>query len=153
MTQNCEICFLLTHPAHEIMMTSHWRVSLSNNQAYLGRAYITLRDHKGLFGELTVEEWQEFSDIVAKLENAYIKAFDASPISWGSYMDHAYREDQPEPHIHWHIFPRYKRAVQVNGIDFDDPLYGDLFDHTKEKVVNDETILKIIDRIKIHLPA
>lgn len=152
MKQSCEICSLLTRPAYEILVTTYWRVSLSPNQAYLGRAYITLRDHKEFFGELTGEEWREFSDIVSRLESAYIRAFDASPISWGSFMDHAYREDRPEPHIHWHVFPRYKRPVQINGVTFDDPLYGDLFDHTKETVVSDEIILKIIDRIKAYLP-
>jgi diadenosine tetraphosphate (Ap4A) HIT family hydrolase len=116
MDQSCEICKLLTSPAHILLMTLSWQVSISNNQAYRGRAYITLRTHKGTHGELTAREWQELYGIIAKLENAYMKAFSAGPISWGSFMDHAYREEKPKPHIHWHVFPRYKKPQQIDHV-------------------------------------
>lgn len=151
MNKDCEICTLLDSPAHVLMMTPNWRVSISNNQAYLGRAYITLRSHKETHGELTTEEWREFQEIVTKLEHAYRQAFLAAPISWCSFMDHAYREEQPEPHVHWHVFPRYKVAPQIDDAIFNDPLYGDLFDHKAERLVGDEIIEKIMQQLKTYL--
>jgi diadenosine tetraphosphate (Ap4A) HIT family hydrolase len=50
---------------------------LGNNHAYLGRAYVTLRTHKANLSELDADDWSEFEDLVRKLENAYIKAFEA----------------------------------------------------------------------------
>lgn len=151
MNQNCEICKLLDNPAHVLLMTPNWRVSISNNQAYLGRAYITLRNHKETHGELSVKEWREFQEIVTKLENAYRQAFHAAPINWCSFMDHAYRMDPPVPHVHWHVFPRYKVAPQIDGVTFDDPLYGDLFDHKAEQVVSDELAETIIQKLRAYL--
>ena len=151
MNKNCEICQLLDKPAHILMQTPHWRVSVSNNQAYLGRAYITLRTHKEVLGKLTVDEWREYQEIVQKLENAYIQAFDASPINWCCFMDHAYREDEPQPHVHWHVIPRYKQAPQIGDIVFDDSEYGDLFDHKAERLVSDSVVGEIMQRLKAYL--
>jgi diadenosine tetraphosphate (Ap4A) HIT family hydrolase len=101
--------------------------------------------------ELNETEWQEFEKLVDQLEDAYTKALGARPLNWGYFMNNAFRKEPAHPHVHWHLFPRYKNAPQVGGITFDDPLYGEHYDPNAEKIVSDEVVEKIIEKLKEHL--
>src|SRR5665213_618011 len=120
MEKKCDICEFLKSPKNQILTTQNWNVGIGNNHAYLGRAFATLRTHKGSLSQLNTEEWQEFEEIVQKLEKAYQQAFGAEPLNWGCYMNNAFQSEPFNPHVHWHIFPRYKTAPVINGITFDD---------------------------------
>ncbi len=151
MDTSCDICKFLESPKHQLMTTSSWAVGLGNNQAYFGRVYVTLRAHKGSLAELDSKDWEEFQEIVRVLENAYEKAFGAKPLNWGCFMNHAFRIDPANPHVHWHVFPRYKVAPVFDGVTYDDKLYGNFYDDKAERLVNDDIVEKIIDKLKPHL--
>src|SRR5579859_2399037 len=148
MNQDCDICQFLEKPKHQLMLTEYWSVGLGNNQAYFGRAYVTLRKHKGSLSELDANEWADFQELIKKLEHAYREAFGAVPLNWGCFMNNAFREDPPHPHVHWHIFPRYKQAPQFAGITFDDPLYGEHYDPNAERLVSDDVVEQITEKLK-----
>lgn len=151
MNAPCHICDFLKHPTHRILTTSKWTVGLDNNQAYLGRAYVTLRAHKASLSDLDTRDWQEFQNVVKKLENAYAKAFGALPINWGCFMNLAFREEPPHPHVHWHVYPRYKQAPKLAGIIFDDPLYEQHYDHKAKRFVNDKVVSEIAAKLVTYL--
>jgi diadenosine tetraphosphate (Ap4A) HIT family hydrolase len=109
---DCDACQFLLNPVHQILTTKRWAVGLGNNQAYFGRAYVTLRKHKNKLSELTDDDWNEFHAIVRKIEPAYKEALGAEPLNWGCFMNNAYRAYEPQPHVHWHIFPRYKQLME-----------------------------------------
>lgn len=73
MNKKCDACEFLKspNPKHEILVTDSWNVGIYNDQPYLGRAYATLKTHKGKISELSSDEWQEFQEIMGKLEDAY----------------------------------------------------------------------------------
>lgn len=151
MSQNCDVCEFLEKPKHQILLTDKWSIGLGNNHAYLGRAYVTLRTHKASLGELDDGDWREFEELVRKLENAYAKAFRAVPLNWGCFMNNAFQEEPVHPHVHWHIFPRYKQAPEFANITFDDPLYGHHYDPKAERNVSDEVVGQIADKLKQYL--
>lgn len=151
MDKKCEACEFLKHPKHQILITNHWNVGIGNNQAYFGRAYVTLRAHKGSLSDLSNEEWSEFQEIVRKLEKAYKEVFGAEPLNWGCFMNHAFRSEPFNPHVHWHIFPRYKVAPVLNGVSYDDPLFGNFYDDTAEHMVSDEVVEQIVTKLKERL--
>jgi diadenosine tetraphosphate (Ap4A) HIT family hydrolase len=72
MNEACDICqFLQIKPLkNQILTTNYWTVGIIPDQPYLGRALITLLDHKSSLGKLTADEWLEFQAMVPKLENA-----------------------------------------------------------------------------------
>ena len=148
MDSNCDVCNFLKKPQHQVLTTNSWAVGIGNNQAYFGRAYVTLRSHKGSLSELSADDWQEFEDVVRKLEPAYKAAFGATPLNWGCFMNHAFRNEPASPHVHWHIFPRYKVAPVLDGITYDDPLYGNFYDDCAERLVSDEVVEKIVEKLK-----
>jgi diadenosine tetraphosphate (Ap4A) HIT family hydrolase len=150
MNPDCDICqFLNAKPLrNQVLTTEFWTVGVLPDQPYLGRALITLLDHKPSLGKLSKEEWAEFEIIVPKLENAYKQAFGAEPLNMGCFMNHGYRNDPPHPHVHWQIFPRYKKPVNLMGTVFEDKRYGNFYDDKARRMVDNEVVEEIADRLK-----
>ncbi len=144
----CDACEFLKNPQNQILTTKHWNVGIGNNHAYLGRAYVTLRTHKGSLSSLNDDEWQEFHEIVRKLEKAYKTAFGAEPLNWGCFMNHAFRAEPFNPHVHWHIYPRYHVAPKLAGMTFEDPLFGNFYDDTAERIVTDDIVALIASKLR-----
>jgi len=148
MDKKCDACEYLRAPTNQILTTSNWTVGIGNDQPYLGRAYLTLKKHKGKIGELSSEEWQDFQEIIAKLEITYKKAFGADVLNIECNMNHAFKTEPYNPHIHWHIYPRYKNPPEVDAIVFDDPLFGSHIDEDLVKKVSDEVVEQIASRLR-----
>ncbi len=153
MNKKCDACeFLkLPNPKNQILVTDNWNVGIYNDQPYLGRAYATLKSHKGKISELSSDEWLEFRGIMRKLEIAYRDAFGAEVLNIECNMNHAFKAEPYNPHVHWHIYPRYKAAPEVAGIVFDDPLFGSHIDEDKINMVSDEVLDEIASKIRERL--
>lgn len=92
MDKVCDGCEFLKalDPKTQFITTKYWTVGVGNNQAYFGRAYASLRTHKGSLGSLSKEEWADFEILVKRTEEAYKSLFGAEPLNWGCYMNLAY---------------------------------------------------------------
>lgn len=146
----CEVCAVL--PLNSpIFETNHWMVSLSPDQGYLGRCYVTLKQHKGDMAELTNEEWLEFADIVKKLEGAITKAFGARMFNWGCLMNNAFQSEVALPHVHWHVRPRYDAPVVFSGEEFSDAAFGHHYDREQSKKLNAEMMDSIRREVQAYL--
>ena len=128
---NCPICSW--SPENEeylfIRETGCWRICLAPNQSLIGRCVIHLKRHAGDLADLTGDEWADFLNVVKRVEGALRSAFEATMFNWSCYMNHAYRENHPDPHVHWWAVPRYARALRFGGRTFEDPQFGDPYDH------------------------
>src|SRR4051794_9157183 len=106
---NCPICAWspenIEYPL--VFETPFWRIVLAPNQALPGRCIVHLKRHCGDLADLTREALLEWLTVVQTLENALQSAFGATLFNWSCYMNHAYREETPNPHIHWWAVPRY----------------------------------------------
>lgn len=153
MNKDCHVCELLKQPSEQLLETKSWTVGVGNNQAYFGRAYVTLRTHKPSLSDLSKKEWTEFEEIVHKLEVAYKSAFNAVPLNWGCFMNNAFRNGESNSHVHWHILPRYRIAPVFNGKAYEDPLYGEHYDPQAERMVDNETVHQITEILKSHIDS
>ncbi len=151
MQSSCNICPLLEHPSHQVLVTEYWAVNLGKDQLYLGRSFVTIREHKGRLADLGPEEWEDFGNVVHMLENAYKEAFGALPVNWTCMLNHSYKKEPVDPHIYWHVFPRYKDQVMVSGIEFRDDEYGEHYSLDKTHVVTDDVIDEIVAKLKPYL--
>jgi len=153
MNKDCDVCqFLESKPLqNQILTTQYWTVGVITDQPYLGRALITLLTHKSSLGKLSSEEWHDFEAIVQKLEPAYKTAFGAEPLNIGCFMNHGYRDDPPHPHVHWHIFPRYRSTVEFGGQIFEDERYGKFYDDDARRPVDNEMVTAIADELRSKL--
>lgn len=109
--------------------------------------------------DLTTDEAVDFHDILTELEPALEAAFSAQLINMVYQRNWAYRvhhpdppmrNGQPNPHVHWHITPRYDHPVIFEGITFEDPTFGEPYEWRNRQVT---TMVRaaIIDRIRAHL--
>lgn len=147
---NCEVCAVL--PTNEpIFETKYWAISLSPNQGYLGRCYVTLKEHKADMADLTNNEWLEFADIVKRLEGGVRDAFGAKLFNWGCLMNNAFQLTPALPHVHWHVRPRYENSVNFEGEDFVDPMFGQHYDREQSKLVSKVVLNCIKGKIQASL--
>lgn len=154
MDKHCDACSFLQNPTPEtqILDTKYWSVGIDGrNHAYLGRAYVTLKEHKPSLSSLSQGEWEDFQAIVNKLEKAYKEAFNAEPLNWGCFMNHAFRTKPFNSHVHWHIYPRYEVAQTIDSITFDDPLFGEFYDDKAERFITPETVKDIAFTLRQHI--
>lgn len=148
---SCEICEVLKEDNLVIYETNLWRVSLSPLQTYLGRSYITLKRHCPDLAELTTDEWNEFIEIVKGYEEALRKSFSPSVFNWFCQMNNAFRNDPPDPHVHWHLRPRYGEKKEFVGQTFEDLEFGGPHSGEREKSSPPEILQQITDHIKSNL--
>lgn len=127
---NCDICTLLAHPTEEdtallVHQGRHWRVTLRQDQEYLGTVYVTAMRHVASLPELTEAEDNEFISIRNALITAQQEAFGAHVVNVSCLMNLAFTEDgQGSPHVHYHFKPRYAQPVTFAGHEFIDRQFG-----------------------------
>lgn len=124
MMPHCEICSFL--PTQQLgtpdvlMQTDRWVGVLDRNQGYLGKSFVTLRQHKGSIAELGDVDWRELHQIMRALEVALKAAFSMDVANWECLMNNAAKAGEPT-HVHWHLFPRYVNGTSFQGEEFPDP--------------------------------
>ena len=134
-----------------VFETKYWLVGLADNQQYLGRCYIDIKSDAGRLSDLTPEEWQDLHEnVIAKLEPAIRKAFGAEMFNWSCLMNNAYKPEikEPQPHVHFHMLPRYRHPVEFAGEGFQDTGFGVRQDPEAERLVSEEVYHAIISKIK-----
>ena len=147
---SCEICPLVQAQRAEddevLLQTDRWAAVLDRNQTYLGKSFVTLREHKETLSDLDGVDWNELHEVIRKLEYATKRAFGASVLNWECLMNNAILAEQPT-HIHWHLYPRYLGGVVFEGEEFPDEKWPRHIEGGKH-LVNDELFSKISQKLK-----
>lgn len=156
---NCEICPIINEPSDmdkdfRIHEGDAWRLTLRQNQALLGTTFITLKEHKESLPELTQAEEEEFIAVRNRLYGAVGLAFAPNVINISNLMNLAFNPDDPDfeahPHVHWHVKPRYKDPVRLEGQTFADPEFGQYLRKGRVHNVSLEMGRLIAGRIREH---
>lgn len=130
----------------QIFESKFWKVELSGDQLYLGRAYVICKTKRESLSELTDEEFSGLHAVIKKYEDLLKKTFGATLFNWTCLMNHAYREKPYTPQVHFHVRPRYEKEVNIDGLVFKDPNFGDHY-HLQDSVsdrVSEETFAEIL---------
>jgi len=90
----------------------------------------------------------DWLNVVKIMEAALRKAFDATMFNWSCYMNLSYREDLPDPHVHWWVVPRYNHPVKMGTLIFEDPRFGSPYDHAMWLDVSREVRQQIAERLQ-----
>lgn len=148
MTQ-CNICNWPNNGSQEplIFETDYWRVLLAPNQSLLGRCYVNLRRHTGKLSALHPQEIEDWLAVLKRLEISATAAFDATLFNWQCNLNFAYKEQHPDPHIHWHFMPRYGSKRTLFGYMFEDVDFGGLY-KPRNYELPPETLIKIAELLQ-----
>ena len=149
----CPICSWPVNNQDYLLLQElqYWRICLAPNQSLLGRCVIHLKRHTGNLANISENESLEFLKVVRYLEEAIRFTFGATMFNWSCYMNHSYRESPPNPHVHWWAVARYDHVVNFGDTVFEDPHFGNPYDHYRVMTAPKNLRLKIAGAIKSRL--
>jgi diadenosine tetraphosphate (Ap4A) HIT family hydrolase len=125
---------------------SYWNIHLAPSQRYLGTCVVVIKRHCNNLSELQSEEWTEFSAIVQEMENVLNQLFKPTLFNWSCFKNAAFRVENPNPQVHWHLIPRYKDLTVFEGIKFEDLDFGYI-----PQPINREISEKVMENMKIKI--
>ena len=131
--------------------TSYWTVFLNPDQYYLGRSLVVVKRNVGDLAKLSDGEWLDFAKLVKKYESALRKAFGATMFNWSCLMNNAFRNNPPDPHVHWHVRPRYSKPTVLEKMAFEDKEFGNHYARRTNREVPEEVFKKIVKIIQDNL--
>jgi len=151
--KDCEICPLLVGQTaaddNVILQTERWVAVLDKNQCYLGKSFITLRQHKETLSDLDEADWTELRQVICQIEQAVKEAFGADVCNWECLMNNAVKAGQPT-HVHWHLHPRYLGGATFTDEEFPDPKWPRYLEDAVH-IVSDETFYEIMQALRSRL--
>lgn len=128
----------------KIKSYKYWDVYLHENQCYLGRVFVLLREDAGTEDFLSIqgEVREEFFQIGEEVKVALKTLFQPDKMNYAALSN-------TSPKIHVHIVPRYSDSRDFGGIIFQDTRWGKNYaPYDKAFKIEEDTLFKIRDALK-----
>jgi len=116
-----ELCPLCPPARPVVAENAHWRLVLNENQATLGRVYLALKRHETDVTALAPDELLSLWQFAGQAKRALESLFAPDHFNYLFHMNLT-------PHVHMHLYPRYKTMRAFAGQTFTDTHYGDHYD-------------------------
>ncbi|MBB3980594.1 diadenosine tetraphosphate (Ap4A) HIT family hydrolase [Sphingobium fontiphilum] len=101
------------YPATLVAEFDHWVVLLRPAQPTLGALVLAAKSHATAFGDLPSEAHAELKAATSAIEAALTKAVGHAKINYLMLM-------MVDPHVHFHVLPRYEGARTAAGLTVTD---------------------------------
>lgn len=121
----------------------YWDVYLHENQGYLGRVFVQLREDKGAEDFLAIEGEvrEEFFQIGQEVKKALKALFKPDKMNYAALSN-------VSPKIHVHLVPRYKEERQFGGVIFKDVRWGNNYAPYDLFEIDESVLFQIRDALK-----
>lgn len=122
----------------------HWDLYLHENQCYLGRVFILLKDDAGVDDFLAIkgEVRDEFFEVGQQVKAVLKKLFKPDKMNYAALSNTSEK-------IHVHVVPRYKQVREFDGVIFNDDRWGKNYaPYDRSFTIDESTLLKIKDVLK-----
>jgi diadenosine tetraphosphate (Ap4A) HIT family hydrolase len=113
----CDIWTKFGHESGEILTTAHWSVVIRRKQVTLGALVLICRDHVESIGGLSREAAADLPAAAKALESMLQDAFHPDKLNYLALM-------MVDPHLHFHVLPRYSEERVYHGYRFKDAAWG-----------------------------
>lgn len=114
---------------------------LHQDQTALGRLYFWYKDEAGDMLDVQKEALIEFHELGNKIKSALKLAFKPDLYNYQSL-------NNVTSHLHIHIIPRYSEKTELFGLEFSDNSFGKSYERNRNFCVDEETLVKITEKIK-----
>ena len=98
------------YPATLIAEHEHWAVLLRPEQPTIGSLVLAAKSDATAFSDLPPEAFAELGTVIAAIERSLREAVDYAKINYLMLM-------MVDPHVHFHVIPRYDGARAACGIE------------------------------------
>ena len=102
------------YPATCIADYTSWTVLLRPQQITLGALVLACRKPATKFSEIGQEAFNELNRVTSHIESVLADAFSYDKLNYLMLM-------MVDPHVHFHIVPRYSSPRSFRGLSFADP--------------------------------
>lgn len=130
----------------KIKSYKYWDVYLHENQCYLGRVFVLLKDAQGVEDFLAIdgEVREEFFLIGKNVKKALRTLFQPDKMNYAALSNTSEK-------IHVHFVPRYKSMREFAGVVFNDVRWGKNYAPYEPFTLEDSILFKIRDALASHL--
>ncbi len=125
----------------KILSGHYWDVFLHQDQTALGRLYFWYKEEASDLLDIPHEALIEFYEMGNRVKSALTKTFNPDLYNYLSL-------NNVTKHLHIHLIPRYSRKIRLFGFVFDDFSFGRAYECATNFHVNEETLVKIKEKIK-----
>ncbi len=101
------------YPDDLIQDYKYWAMLIRDNQVTIGSLVLVAKPDVNSLGELSAEAWAEFGAVCKDAERILKKTFAVDKFNYLAFM-------MKDPHVHFHLLPRYSKPVSFNGRVFHD---------------------------------
>ncbi len=121
----------------------HWLVLVRPQQVTLGSLVLAAKSEATEFADLEAAAYCELGPAIAAIEGALKSAFGAEKMNYLMLM-------MADPHVHFHVIPRYSKTQELAGHSIDDAGWPGLPDLGSALEAGPYLIAAIKDRLGGH---
>lgn len=145
----CEFCSLSeTDKKYFLCDTDFFDAYLADNQNYVGRCIIVCKRHCQSIKALNDAEWLSLKALISKLEDAIRDALGADMFNCTCLMNDVYKQKSPDPHLHFHLIPRYSKPVEIGNSVYVDKEWAHHYNNKAAVQITQKDIDTVFDKIK-----
>lgn len=151
----CAICQLLRKTPEDdyvVAQSTYWRITLASDQYFVGRCYVTSLRHVPHLSHFSMLEWMDLQAVIRELESAAVHRLGATHVTWAALMNHAYQLEDPQPHVHWHVRPRYAGPTTIGDVEMIDEDFGYHHQRVLDRNLLPYQMADIANRLRTSLP-
>jgi diadenosine tetraphosphate (Ap4A) HIT family hydrolase len=130
------------YPASAIAEYRHWSVLLRPQQATLGAIILICRGPETAFSAIGEDAFAELDLVVRDIELTLHRAFAYDKINYLMLM-------MVDPHVHFHVLPRYAGKQDFGGLSFADPGWPRLPDLAQSTNLDGAMFERLRDHIRV----
>jgi diadenosine tetraphosphate (Ap4A) HIT family hydrolase len=134
------------YPATLVAEYQHWVVLLRPSQPTLGSLILAAKSDVTAFSELKPKAFSELHKITAAIEKVLKNAVAPAKINYLMLM-------MVDPHVHFHVIPRYEGGRGYAGIDVNDAGWPKVPALGEARALTDEEVEKLIGWLRSWWPA
>lgn len=134
------------YPESLIKEYDHWVVLLRPAQVTIGSLVLASPEDATRFPDLSPESFTELKKASGDMEAALSASFGQDKINYLMLM-------MVDPHVHYHVIPRYAGTVRFDGGDYRDPFWPGPPDVTHALDLSGGQLAAIQERLKGNWPT
>lgn len=150
---DCEFCNLTEEDKKWLLFeNTDWMVFLSDKQDYIGRLFVLAKEHIPSLSDLTINQWISLKNIINSCERMIKDELNATMINWTCLMNDTYKSYHPQPHLHFHVRPRYKHPISILDHTYLDDEFGHHYLNHKNSLLSESEIDALHRLLKKKIP-
>ncbi len=129
------------YPETTIKEYPNWTLLLRPKQVTLGSLVLVKSSNEERFGDLSESAFKELRIVIHEIEHNLTKIFKYEKINYLMLM-------MVDPHVHYHVIPRYSKTIHFNGESFVDSDWPKPPDLSKAPDYEDDTLKVLQKKLK-----